>query len=144
MRIWGFHSLPTTSERWQSYDTELAVAGNPLSLATWKALVPTMGSLKSPTGNWGLVLGRLLEAAPTKVNATSVLTLASYPDWGFPCFSSVVRQMPGYNWKRGHDPLPTIMEALSQNAPPPPKSHVPSTKAIPSLWVQLPDIHPSS
>jgi hypothetical protein len=40
--------------------------------------------------------------------------------------------------KKGHDAHPPNMEALSQNDSPP-KSLRPSAKAIPSLWVQLPD-----
>jgi hypothetical protein len=44
--------------------------------------------------------------------------------------------------KKGHGPHPPIMEALSQNYSPP-KSLRPSAKAIPSLWVQLPDIQPA-
>jgi hypothetical protein len=38
------------------------------------------------------------------------------PDWGFPCFSSVVRRMPGHNEKRGTARLP-ITEAFSQDDP---------------------------
>jgi hypothetical protein len=50
--------------------------------------------------------------------------------------------MPGYNRKEGHGLLPPIpiVKAISQNDPPPPKSQRPLAKAIPSLWVQLPDI----
>jgi hypothetical protein len=40
--------------------------------------------------------------------------------------------------KKGHAP-PPIMEAFSQNYSPQ-KSNRPLAKAIPSLWVQLPDI----
>jgi hypothetical protein len=41
--------------------------GEPLSLATWKALVPTKGRLKSPAGNrGGLTQCSPVEAAPKK------------------------------------------------------------------------------
>jgi hypothetical protein len=42
--------------------------GEPLSSAAWKALVTTMGRLKSPAGNrGGLTLCRQVEAAPKQV-----------------------------------------------------------------------------
>jgi hypothetical protein len=38
-------------------------------------------------------------------SALNSRALFGYPDWGFPWFSSVVRQMPGYNdVKSGHGP----------------------------------------
>jgi hypothetical protein len=45
-----------------------------------------------------------------------------------------------YNLEKEHVSPPPIMEALSQNDLP--KSQRSSAKAIPSLWVQLPDIQP--
>jgi hypothetical protein len=42
-------------------------------------------------------------------------TLAAYSDWDLPCFFSVVRQMPGYNLKKGHGLRTPIMEAFGQN-----------------------------
>jgi hypothetical protein len=89
--------------------------------------------------------------------AESCLKLAGYPDWSFLWFSSVT-QIPGYNLKNGHGPPTLIMEAFASikhgslrpafpkhGSPQPkwrplPKSQSPT--AIPSLWVQLLDIHP--
>jgi len=37
--------------------------------------------------------------SPLQGGQVQYLTLLSYTDWGFPCFSSVIKQMPGYKWK---------------------------------------------
>jgi hypothetical protein len=47
-------------------------------------------------------------------------TLLDYPNWGSPCFSSVVKQMPGCKWKGGTARPHLIMEAFSRSDPPPP------------------------
>jgi hypothetical protein len=48
----------------ESFNSKLANVGNPSS-ATWMALVPTKGWLKSPTGNQGgLMLSRPANAVP--------------------------------------------------------------------------------
>jgi hypothetical protein len=74
----------------------------PLSAATCKALCRPKAD-RSPPGNRGeLTCSRPAEAVPQKAAKWAqriVLWLLGYTDWGFPCFSSVVRQMPGYNSK---------------------------------------------
>jgi hypothetical protein len=62
-------------------------------------------------------------------------------DRGFPCFYSAATQTPGYNGKRGTNRVPQTWRPWTKVIPP--KSQSPSAKAIPPLWVQLPDIHPT-
>jgi hypothetical protein len=44
-----------------------------------------------------------------------VTNASRYLDWGFPWFSSAVRQMQGYNWRKGYSPSPPVTESLRQN-----------------------------
>jgi hypothetical protein len=53
---------------------------------------------------------RPVEAAHKKVaKSTQRLKLAGYPDQGFLCFSSVLKQIRGDNWKRGTTRLPQLL-----------------------------------
>jgi hypothetical protein len=82
----------------ESVDPKLSDAGN--------ALVRQLGRrlrLKHLTVNGrGRMYSRPVEASskrrPSRRNE-QYRKLLGYPDWGFPCFSSVIRQMPGYKWK---------------------------------------------
>jgi hypothetical protein len=99
---------------------------------TVTALVPTKGWLKSPTGNRGeLMLSRPAEAVPEKTAKSAQRVVSNY--WatltGFPCFSSVVRQMPGY--KEGARPAFPYHGGLPPKCPSP-KSQTTSAKAIPT------------
>jgi hypothetical protein len=47
-RIWWSHSSPTASKHWE-FRPKVSWCGEPLSSATWKALVPVKGCFKSPT-----------------------------------------------------------------------------------------------
>jgi hypothetical protein len=120
-RIWGFHSSPTTSKHWESFDSKLADVGNPPVRQLGRHLCRPRADW-SPPGNRGkLTCSRPAEAVPKKTTKSAqrvVLWLLGYRDWGFPCFSSVVRQMPGYNSKRAR-PASPITEALNQSDPPP-------------------------
>jgi hypothetical protein len=79
-----------------------------------------------------------------QVDATTSVTLDGYSEWGFPCISSVLRQMPGHNWKGGTARLPKIRgRPQPKGFPPSPKSQKPSGKAISSIWVQLLHIQPT-
>jgi hypothetical protein len=112
----------------------------PLSAATCKAPMQTEGWLKSPGNRGGLTSSRPAEAVPQKTAKSAepaVLWLLGCPDWGFPCFSSVVRRMPGHNEKRGTAHLP-ITEAFSRSDPSAPKSQRPSAKTTPTLLGSTP------
>jgi hypothetical protein len=61
----------------------------------------------------------------------------------FPCFSSVVRQMPGYNWKETWPAYPNHGGLQPKLFPPSLKSQGPSAKAIPTLLSSTPR-HPSN
>jgi hypothetical protein len=118
----------------------------PLSSATWEALVPTKGWLNLTMGNrGGLMLSRSVEAA-LKSGAKSmqwlVYNTSHYPDWGFPYISSVITQMLVCNWVRG---MAHILQSwkLSAKMVHCSKSQWPSAKVIPSLLGSSP-IHPSN
>jgi hypothetical protein len=72
-RIWEFHSSPTTSEYWLRVSTKVSWCGEPLSSATWKALVPTKGCWSHPRwteeGWWSAGQSRLpLKRRPSRRN----------------------------------------------------------------------------
>jgi hypothetical protein len=87
----------------------------------------------------GLMLSRPVEAAPNKV-AQFDTTLVGYPDWRFPCFSSVVRQMSGYSLKRAHPASPShgdLQRPLS------PRFRGLQLVRFYSFWLQPLHIHPT-
>jgi hypothetical protein len=120
---------------------KLSWCGEPLSLAACKALVPTEGDW-SPLGNTGeLTCSRPAAAAPKKTARSAqrvVSWLFGYLDWGFPCFSSVVRQMPGHNSK-GARPASPITEAFSRSESPPPNHSGLQPKRPQHFSAQLPE-----
>jgi hypothetical protein len=77
--------------------------------ATSRATPTTKGWLKSPTGNRGrLMFSRPAEAVLEKTAESAQRVVSNYSATltGFPCFSSVVRQMPGYNQKGARPAFP--------------------------------------
>jgi hypothetical protein len=93
----------------ESFDSKLADAGNPLVRQIRRHLC-------RPRTDWSHL--RVTEVTDvllasrgcpefSQVDATSSLQLLGYPDWGFPCFSSVVRQISGYNLKRARPAFPS-------------------------------------
>jgi hypothetical protein len=100
----------------ESFDYKLADVGNPL--------VRQLGRhLCRPRADWS-------QPRVTEVDWCSAgQQLLGYTDWGFPCFSSVVRQMPGYNLKGARPAFPNhgglqlkwfppqVAEAISQSVP---------------------------
>jgi hypothetical protein len=93
-RIWGF--LFRQPHRGVNRELRLKVVwcGEPLTSATWKAPTSTKGCLKSLSVNRrGRMYSRPVEATSTRRPNRRIVqypTLLCYPDWGFPCFSSVV------------------------------------------------------
>jgi hypothetical protein len=71
------------------------------------------------------------------------LTLFGYPDWGLPCFTSVVRKMTGYNSKGAQPAYPQSWRPLAKMIPTPPSCRGHQPKRSQPLWVQLPNIHPT-
>jgi hypothetical protein len=74
-----------------------------LTSVTCKAPTSSKDCLKSLTVNrrgrmYSRPVGATLKRRPSRRDV-QYPTLLGYPDWSFPCFSSVVRQMPGYKWK---------------------------------------------
>jgi hypothetical protein len=63
-------------------------------------------------------------------------------DWGVPCFSSVVRQMPGYKWKVARPAYTRSWRPPAEVNPPPKCRRGLQTKRF-QFWVQLPVIHPT-
>jgi hypothetical protein len=108
------------------------------------SLVPlqtfTKGCLKSLSVNRrGRMYSRPVDATPTgRPSRRNVQypTLLGYLDWVLSCFSSVVRQMPGYKWK-GARPAYILSWRPSAEVTPPPKAFSPNSGFNP------PDIHPT-
>jgi hypothetical protein len=61
------------------------------------------------------------DIGPKKATILSFPALFGYPGWGFPCFSSAVRQIRGYKWK-GHGPPTPRHGGLQPKWSPPPQS----------------------
>jgi hypothetical protein len=117
----------------ECFDSKLADAGNPLVRQLGRHLCRPRADW-SHLGNRGdLTSSRPAEAVPQKAAKSAkraVPGLLGCPDRGFPCFSSVVRRIPGHNEKRGKAHLP-ITEAFSRSEPP--KSQRPSAKTTRTL-----------
>jgi hypothetical protein len=103
-----------------SFESKLADAENPLFRQLGRHLRRPRVDW-SPPGNSGeLTFSRPTEAVPQKTAKSAqwvVLWLLGYADWGFPFFSSVVRQMPGYN-SEGARPASPITEAFRRTHSP--------------------------
>jgi hypothetical protein len=82
--------------------------------------------------NWCSAGQLRLSLKKTAKLAQWVVSLFGYPDWGLLCFSSVVRQMPGYNLNGARPTFPSH-GGLQPKWFPPPKSQRLSAKAISTL-----------
>jgi hypothetical protein len=119
--VFHFHQ-PCECINWE-IRLRVSCCREPLSLATWKALVLINSCLKSPMVKQGrLMLSKSVEAAPYKVAELMqhlVSNTISYPDWGFPSFSSLIRKIPGY-YSKGAWPIymTTSWSPSAKNDPP--------------------------
>ena len=102
MRIWEFLSLPTTSYLWDIW-LKVRWCGEPLHYAARHiSTLPTCWPSSTKTvriGSQTCLPTRKGSHVDTLNHAQ--LELFDYPDWGF---SSVLRQMPGYNMQRRAQP----------------------------------------
>jgi len=104
-RIWAFRCLPTTSEAWpRALTQKLPDVGNPLlrqlgRYLSWRRVGPvTWRENQGRQGTAG-------QSRPSPAMSKSTKRIALGADqpralrlpWGFPWFSSVLRQMPGYS-----------------------------------------------
>jgi hypothetical protein len=119
--LFHFHQ-PCESINWE-LQLRVSCCREPLSLATWKALVLINSCLKSPMVKQGrLMLNKSVEAAPYKVAELMqhlVSNTISYPDWGFPSFSSLIRKIPGYYSKGAWPIYPQSWSPSAKMTPPP-------------------------
>jgi hypothetical protein len=118
----------------ESFDSKLADAGNPLVRQIGRNLCRQRADWSHPRvteADWCSAGQPKLSIKVSQVGAASSPQLLGYPDWGFPCFSSVIRQMPGYNSKGARPAFPNHgglqLKWFS------PKSQRPSAKAITTL-----------
>jgi hypothetical protein len=104
----------------ESFNSKLADAGNPLVRQLGRHLCGQRADWRHLGNRGDLTSSRPAEAVPQKTAKSAqraVPGMLGCPHWGFPCFSSVVRRMPGHNEKRGKARLP-ITEAFSRSDPP--------------------------
>jgi hypothetical protein len=96
---------------------------------------------------WSLPLHFLLASStcrpsPVRANIFTAFSHPGHPDWGFPCFSSVVRQMPEYKWKGARTAYTRPWRPSAEMIPPPQLSQRLSAKA--SLILGSTPRHPSN
>jgi hypothetical protein len=115
----------------ESFDSKFANAGNPLVRQLGRHLCRPRADWSHPRMTevdwcWADQPRLSLKKKGGQVGATSSLQLLGYPDRSFPCFSSALRQMPGYNSKGARPAFPNhgglhlmwllqkVAEAISQ------------------------------
>jgi hypothetical protein len=143
-RICGLH-FSLTSEHKSRHSTQNLLMQEPISSATFKALVITKECVKSPTVNrGGLMLRRSVEAAPNNTS-NSTERLVSNPiriTWlRFSMLLSVVRQISEYNSNGERLVYPQSWRS-SLKIIPLFQSQRPSAEAIPTLLFSI-SKHPS-
>jgi len=100
-----------------SFDLKLADVGKPWysnladTYADWELTPSPNTKAKGGRGQQASRGHRLWWPSRLNKSRSALISRAhfGYPDWGFPWFSSVVRQMPGYrmqSWGTAHTPLP--------------------------------------
>jgi hypothetical protein len=113
--------------------------GKPLSSANWKAPTSTKGYVKSLMVNRrGRMYSWPVEVTSTRLSSwrnVQYRTLLGYQHWGFPSFSSVLRQMLGYKWK-GHGPPTSYQRPSAEMIPPKCRSGLQPMRS--QFWAQLP------
>jgi hypothetical protein len=122
-----------------SFDSKLADAGNSLIRQLGRHLCRPRADWRHLGNRSDLTSSRPAEAVPQKTAKSAqraVLWLLGCPEWGFPCFSSVVRRIAGHNEKKGHGPPPHHRGLQPKWSPP--KSQRPSAKTTPTLLGSTP------
>jgi hypothetical protein len=79
---------------------------------------------------------RQVEVTPTRRpiwRSVQYPALLGYPDWGFPCFSSVLKQILGYKWKGARAAYTRSWRPSAEVIPPSQVSQRPSAEVSPIL-----------
>jgi hypothetical protein len=137
--IWGFHFHPPHQFVDRALTQKLVMLEAPY-FRRLESVWTNLGLAEATHGSQGDLMPRsIFEVAPEKAAQWRWWpTLTGYPDCGFLHLSSVIKQMPGYNWKLARLAFPDHGSRLLKWSPSPVAEFFCQGDV---LWFQLPDIH---